>query len=117
MSYGYDGISTKILTISAPFISSPLSFIFNKSLRSGIFPTTLKYATIKPIIINRDKKNAANYRPIFILPSLSKILEKITYARLMNHLETNKILASENNSALKLLLLLKKLRSTLLITY
>jgi hypothetical protein len=94
-SYGYDGITTKILKISAPFISYPLSYIFNKSMLSGIFPTRLKYTTIKPILKNGDKKNVANYRPISILPSFSKILEKIIYIRLMNHLETNNILAAE----------------------
>jgi hypothetical protein len=62
---------------------------------SGIFPTRLKYATIKPILKNRDKKNVANYRPISKLPSFSKILEKIMYIRLMNHLKTNNILAAE----------------------
>jgi hypothetical protein len=50
---------------------------------SGIFPTRLKYATIKPIFKNRDKKNVAKYRPISsILPSFSKILEKIMYINL-----------------------------------
>jgi hypothetical protein len=94
-SYGYDGITTKILKISTPFISSPLSYIFNKSMLSGIFPTRLKFATIKPILYNGDKKNVANCRQISILPSFSKILEKIIYIRLMNHLETNNILAAE----------------------
>jgi len=94
-SHGYDGITTKILKISAPFISSPLSYIFNKPMLSGIFPTRLKYTTIKPILKNGDKKNVANYRPISILPSFSKILEKIIHIRLMNHLETNNILAAE----------------------
>ena len=42
-----------------------------------------------------DKKNVANYTPVSILPSFSKILEKIMYIRLMNHLETNNILATE----------------------
>jgi potassium voltage-gated channel Eag-related subfamily H protein 8 len=88
-SHGYDEISTKILKIIASFVCTPLSYIFNKSMISGIFPTRLKYATIKPIFKNRDKKNAANYRPISVLPSVSKILEKIMYIRLMNHLETN----------------------------
>ena len=88
-------ITTKILKISTPFISSPVSYIFNKSMISGIFPTRLKYATIKPILKNRDKKNVANYRPISKLPSFSKILEKIMYIRLMNHLKTNNILAAE----------------------
>jgi len=94
-SHGYDEITTKILKISAPFITTPLSYIFNKSMISGIFPTRLKYATIKPVFKNGDKKNIANYRPISILPSFSKMLEKIRYIRLMNHLETNNILATE----------------------
>ena len=62
---------------------------------SGIFPTRLKYATIKPVFKNGDKNNVANYRPISILPSFSKILERIIYIRLMNHLETNNILVAE----------------------
>jgi hypothetical protein len=62
---------------------------------SGIFPTILKYATIKPIFKNGNKKNVANYRPIPIFSSFLKILEKIMYIRLMNHLETKNILAAE----------------------
>jgi hypothetical protein len=94
-SYGYDGITTKILNISTLFISSPLSYIFNRSILSGIFPTRLKYTTIKPVFKNGGKKKVANYRPISILPSFSKILEKIIYFRLMNHLESSNILADE----------------------
>ena len=94
-SHGYDGITTKILKISAPFISSPLSYIFNKSMISGIFPTRLKYAAIEPILKNGYKKNVANYRLIYILSSFPKILQKIRYIILMNHLETNSILAVE----------------------
>ena len=45
-SYGYDEISTKVLKISAPFISSPLYYICNKSMLFGIFPAKLKYATL-----------------------------------------------------------------------
>jgi hypothetical protein len=55
----------------------------------------LKYVTIKPVFKNGDKKNVRNYRPDSILPSFSKILGKIIYIRLMNHLETNNILAAE----------------------
>jgi hypothetical protein len=48
-SSGYDGISTKLLTVSVHFISSPLAHICNKSLSSGIFPERLKYAVVKPL--------------------------------------------------------------------
>jgi len=55
-SSGYDEVSTKILKISAPFISSPLSYICNKSMSSGTFPTRLKYATVKPLLKKGDKE-------------------------------------------------------------
>ena len=56
-SSGYDKISTKVLKISAPFISSPLSYICNKSMLFGTFPAILKYATVKPLIKKGNKEN------------------------------------------------------------
>jgi hypothetical protein len=76
-SSGYDEISTEVLKISAPFISSPLSYIFNKSMLSGTFPSRLKYAIVKPLLKKGDRGNIANYRPISLLTSLSRIFEKI----------------------------------------
>jgi hypothetical protein len=63
-SSGYDEISTKILKISAPFISSYLTYICNPSMLSGTFPTRLKYAIVKPLLKKGDKENVDNYRPI-----------------------------------------------------
>jgi len=47
--HGYDEISDKILKASAPFILSPLTYIFNKLLSSGTFPDRLKYSEIQPV--------------------------------------------------------------------
>jgi len=74
-SYGYDEISTKILKISCPFISSPINYICNKMLFWGIFPDRLKYAIIKPIHKSDDTYEIANYRPISLFTSFSKIFE------------------------------------------
>jgi hypothetical protein len=49
-SSGYDGISTKLLKISSPFFTSPLTHICNKSISSGTFPDRLKYAVVKPLL-------------------------------------------------------------------
>jgi hypothetical protein len=81
-SHGYDEITTRILKVSAPFISYPLTYIFNKAMIAGVFLSRLKYAHIKPIYKSGDKKNIANYRPISLLPSFSKILEKLMHSRL-----------------------------------
>jgi len=62
---------------------------------SETFPTRLKYAIVKPLLKKGDKENVANYRPISLLTSPSKVLEKIIYDRLLKHIETNNILAVE----------------------
>jgi hypothetical protein len=71
-SSGYDGISTKLMKLSFPFIISPLTHVGNKSLFSGIFPGCLKYAVVKPLF---KKSNISDYRPVSILSSFSKVLE------------------------------------------
>jgi hypothetical protein len=62
-SSGYDEVSTKILKISAPFINSPLSYTYNKSMLSGTFPTRLKYAIVKPLLKKGDKENIGSANP------------------------------------------------------
>jgi hypothetical protein len=94
-SCGYDEISTKVLEVSGPFISSPLSYICNKSMLSGIFPARLKYATVKPLLKKGNKESVANFRPISLLTSFPKVLERLMYDRLLNHIQTNNILRAK----------------------
>jgi hypothetical protein len=72
----YDGVSTKVLNLSSPFSSSPLTYICNKSLSQGIFPERLKYSETRPLFKKGDKSNISNCRPISLLSSFSKVLEK-----------------------------------------
>jgi len=78
-SYGYDKIPIKILKLSAPCIISPITYICNKSLSSGVFPKRLKYAIIKPAYKKGDKLLTTNHRPISLLTSFSNIFEKLIY--------------------------------------
>ena len=94
-SYGYDEISTKVLKMSSVYISSPLTHICNKSLSQGIFPDRLKYSQIKPLFKKGDKSNISNYRPISLLTSFSKVLEKAMSIQLLEHLNKNNILVDE----------------------
>jgi hypothetical protein len=94
-SHGYDEISTKILKINAPYISSPLNHICNKSLSLGYVPDRLKYSNVKPLHKKGDKQNTSNYRSISLLTSFSKVLEKVKYNKLLQHLNNNKILIDE----------------------
>ena len=87
-----DGISLKLIKFIAIEISVPLSHIFNLSLDSGIFPEKLKYSRTVPIFKQGDPKYCDNYRPISLVNTLSKILEKIVALNLVNHLQINKLL-------------------------
>jgi hypothetical protein len=75
-TYGYDEISARILNASALYVSSPLTHIFNKILITATFPDRLKFSEIKTLYKNGDKSDLANYRPISLLPSFSKIIKK-----------------------------------------
>jgi hypothetical protein len=87
-----DGLSTKLLKRVALEISRPMSHVFNLSLQNGIFPKKLKTSRTVPIFKSGDNSLCDNYRPIALLSSLSKILEKMVSVKLVNHLEFNKIL-------------------------
>lgn len=92
-SAGHDRLSNKLLKGIKENITLPLSIIFNKSINKGEIPKSLKIAEIRPIYKGKGTKlECQNYRPISLLPSISKILEKIIYNRLLEYLETNNII-------------------------
>ena len=84
-----------IYKIIAPLIAPTVSLLFNNSLSEGIFPECFKTAKIIPIFKSRNSNSTANYyRPISILPFLSKMIEKLMWARLDSYLKSNKILCT-----------------------
>ena len=66
--------------------------MFNLSLSQGVFPDELKIAKVLPLFKSGDQTIFTNYRPISILPFLSKILEKLMYCRLINFIEKYNLL-------------------------
>ena len=74
--------SPKVLKHINHIISPVLKGLFNNCLRLGIFPDELKIAKVTPLFKSGNINDMSNYRPISILPVLSKILEKIIYKRL-----------------------------------
>ena len=91
-SLDLDSISMKLLKSLSTYISVPVSHIFNLSLTKGIFPKNLKTSRVVPIFKSGDPKNVDNYRPIALVSTLAKVLEKIVAIRLFNYLDINKLL-------------------------
>ena len=75
-------IPTKVLQMLARELCVPLTDCINSSILDGKFPEELKMADVIPIFKKDDPFDKANYRPISLLPSLSKVYEKIIYQQL-----------------------------------
>ena len=86
-------IPVYIYKVLEHLISGVLCYFFNKSVTSGNFPTCLKTARVIPIYKGKgDSSSVNNFRPISILPIISKIFEKLMYARLNRFLSFSDIL-------------------------
>lgn len=91
-SCGYDEIPGTLLVYCVDEFVKPLTFLINQSYDEGICPEALKLAVIKPVFKKGDKLNVANYRPIALLPVISKIFEKIICQRMNVFLEKYNVL-------------------------
>ena len=91
-STGIDNISSKLLKRTTDSITAPLTIIINQMMASGIFPDALKVSKVIPLYKKGDESNLSNYRPIALLPSISKIFEKAILTQLTLYLEDNKII-------------------------
>jgi hypothetical protein len=88
-SSSFDQISNALIKDIKVGILSPLTTLINKSLCEGSFPTELKQAKIIALFKSGDNADVNNYRPISLLPVISKIYEKVVYAQLYRYFEAN----------------------------
>ena len=91
-SPGHDDIKVEILKGIKNDILEPLTHICNLSLSSGRVPDDIKIARVVPIHKKGDRDKLCNYRPVSVLPALSKIYERLVYNRLDIFLDQHKIL-------------------------
>ena len=83
---GIDKISCKIIKLAAPVISDSLTLIFNQAITLSSFPDEWKIARVVPLYKNGQRSIPGNYRPISVLPAISKIMERILHDQLYNYL-------------------------------
>ena len=86
------GISTKIVKMGGYVMDEIISYLFNMSIDHGKFPSFLQNAKVIPCHKDDSRLEMSNYRPISLLPTISKIFEKLMYARLIEFINKNSIL-------------------------
>lgn len=86
-------IDMELLKNIINYIATPLAYICNQSFLTGIFPSKMKIAKVIPIFKSNDSHQFINYRPISLLPQLSKILEKLFVIRLDNFIDKHNLLS------------------------
>ena len=91
-SYGYDTISNKHIKYPRNVLTKPLTLLINQCIHTGIYPDQLKLSRVKPLHKSGDKTQFGNYRPIALLPSLSKIFERVMFDQLLAYLSNNNLL-------------------------
>ena len=91
-SHGHDGLSTKLLKSVKAEISTTIDHIINQSLNTGTFPNNLKLAKVIPMHKKGDNKVFDNFRPISILPAISKVFKKVD--QLYEHFNSNALFYS-----------------------
>ena len=87
ISSGHDSISNVLLKKVKETISRPLAYLFNESMLDGQVPDIMKIADVIPLHKSKSKTETNNYRPISLLITISKVLEKVIYNRTYKFLE------------------------------
>ncbi|KAI5748482.1 hypothetical protein M8J77_026065 [Diaphorina citri] len=94
-STGDDMIPITLIKLCVDELAPVLVDIFNSSFQLGIFPDLFKSAVVTPLHKKGSLSSITNYRPISLLNSFSKILEKLAHYRLILHLESQHLLNKE----------------------
>ena len=91
-SAGIDNLTGRFLKEGALVLASPITDLVNLSISLSLFPDDCKIAKLKPLYKKEAKTKPKNYRPISLLPLLSKIIERIIHDQTQEFLDKNNIL-------------------------
>ena len=90
-SSGVDELSTILIKLVKSDLLKPLTTIINQSLHTGIFPDKLKIAKVIPLFKKGDPTLIENYRPISLLPAISKIFERVIFNQMNAYFTLNNL--------------------------
>lgn len=91
-STGTDNVGPRLLKMAAPLLADSLTYICNLSISTSMFPDKWKEAKVRPLHKAGPLNDLNNFRPISILPILSKVIEKHAHDSLLSYLESYKLI-------------------------
>ena len=94
---GPDGVSNKLLKITARSITPSLTMLFNKVITKCVFPKIWKETNITPIFKKGDRDDKRNYHPVSLLSTVGKVLERIIFNQLYSYCENHGHLTWRNS--------------------
>ena len=94
-SSGHDGISNKLLKLTKNILIKPLTLKINQMITTGIFTDSFKKSKIIPIFKKGDQSLLINYRPTSLLPTISKVFERIIFDQMYHYFNSNSLLAEQ----------------------
>ena len=93
---GMDGVSNRLLRSCASALAEPLCHLFNLSLAKSVLPLSWKSTIAQPIFKQKGERSVpTNYRPIALLPCLSKVLEGFVRKQLLSYCLENDLIPDE----------------------
>lgn len=96
-SSGYDEIPMPVIKHASKYLIKPIAHVINSSFVTGIFPNKLKISKIVTIFKKGNTNDPVNYRPLSILPAMSKIYERVMYVQFVKFLENNNLFDIEQH--------------------
>ena len=96
-STGPDGLSNELLKLTSRSIAPSLTELYNRVLRSGVYPKLWKKANVTPVHKKNTKQDKKNYRPISLLCTVGKVLERLIFNQIYGFLEQHNLLTWRNS--------------------
>ena len=94
---GSDGVTIKALKHVATYISKPLSHCINLFFEHGTYPDSMKHSIIRPLHKKGTRTEAGNYRGIFLVSNIAKLIDKLVHKRLQIFLETYNLISKDQH--------------------
>ena len=95
--FGTDMISSFFLKTGIEIFAASLIQLFNWSMSVGHFPDNWKTARVAPIFKKGSTQDKSNYKPISVLPVVSRLFEKLAFDQLYSYFNDNKLIFSDQS--------------------